>query len=364
MIKLNLSERILKNHEDFLEGKINYLPFSPLGQFTTLFPGLSRGEVTCFTGTPASSKTSFVKKLIIHDGIPYSIKNNKNFHIKYFGLEESSQQFLYSLLSYQGFVKHGLQYNIRDFEGIGRTIEKKDFQAIQDTETRVEKMLPFISYHTNTYNSYGIWKIVRDFAAKRGKFFLEGKQVDVINSNSSWDTYVPDDPEEFIVIVIDHLLLLRAQKDEKDQAEAMWNTIENLRAYAANKLNYSIVAIQHQNADSENQDSRKEGTILPTENGLARNRELSRSYLNIIGIANPNKANQGGVSQGIRVWDGHNLGIWNNYLRTVNILKSRFGESNVHDSFFFGGRTGWFQTIPPVGSPEYQEFLKKLKTFK
>lgn len=365
MINLNLSEKILKNHEDFVAGKINYLPFKPLGNFTTWMPGLMRGDVTCFTGTPASSKTSLVKKLIIHDGIEWATKENKNFHCIYVGLEEAKSQFLYSLLSYQGFVNYGLQYNIKDFESIGRTIDKNDIGKIGSTEKIVEKMLSYISYYTSTYNSYGIWRIVRDFAQTRGTFFYKEKPIHSFDENESWDHYVSKDPEEFVVVVIDHLLLTRHQKNEKDQAEAIWNTVEYLRSYAANKLNYSVVVIHHQNADSENQDSRREGQILPTENGLARNKEVARSYLNLIGIANPNKANQSGTTPVIRMWDNHNLGVFGNYLRAINILKSRYGESNVNDSVFFGGRTGWFQSLPPVGTKEYTEFLdKKLKTFK
>lgn len=364
MIQLNLTEKIKKNHEDFVQGKINYLPFKPLGKFTEWFPGLMREELTCFTGTPASSKTSLVKKLVIHDGIEWAYRNNKNFHVIYIGMEESKSQFLYSLLSYQGYVLEGLQYNIKDFEGIGRTIDIKDIPKIERVERRVEKMLPYITYYTNVYNSYGIWKAVRDFAAKRGKFYYNNQLVSSIDSNNSWDTYVPDDPDEFVVVVIDHLLLISKQDNEKDQTESIWNTIEYLRRYAANKLRYAVVPIQHQNADSENQESRREQTILPTENGLARNKEVARSYLNLIGIANPNKVNQSGTRPSISVWDGHNLGQFGNYLRTINIIKSRFSESSVYNSVFFGGRTGWFDTIPNVGTSEYSQFLSNIKNFK
>lgn len=365
MIQLNLTKKIQKNHEDFVAGKINYLPFKPLGKFTTWFPGLMREELTCFTGTPASSKTSLVKKLVIHDGIEWAVNNNKNLHILYMGMEESKSQFLYSLLSYQGYVLDGLQYNIKDFEGIGRTIDIKDIPKIERAEKRVEKMLPYISYHTSVYNSFGIWKTVRDFASKRGKFYMNGHLVQgAISGDNSWDSYVPDDPDEFIVVVVDHLLLLSPQKDEKDQSEAIWNTVEYLRRFAANKFRYAVVPIQHQNADSENQESRKDQTILPTENGLARNKEVARSYLNLIGIANPNKVNQSSTQPSIRIWDNHNLQIFGNYLRTINIIKSRFGESSVHDSVFNGGRTGWFQTIPDIGSQEYNTFIGNIKTFK
>ena len=365
MIQLNLTEKIQKNHEDFIAGKINYLPFESLGKFTEWFPGLMREELTCFTGTPASSKTSLVKKLVIHDGIKWAVQNNRNVHILYIGMEESRSQFLYSLMSYQGFIMHGLQYNIKDFLGIGRTIDINDIKKIKEVEDRVEKMLPFITYYDNVFNSYGIWKTVREFAAKRGTFYFHNVPVSgQVGADNSWDSYTPDDPDEFVVIVIDHLLLLSPQKDEKDQSEAIWNTVEYLRRFAANKLKYAIVPIQHQNADSENQESRKDQTILPTENGLARNKEVGRSYLNLIGIANPNKANQGGVRPIIGTWGGHDLNRFGNYLRTINIIKSRFGDSSVHDSVFFGGRTGWFETIPPVGTPEYAKFVEQIKTFK
>lgn len=357
-----LTQRIINNHNDFVSGKVNYLPFNELGKITEWYPGLMRGEITTFTGTPASSKTALVKRLIVHDGITWAINNKKNFHVMYIGLEESELQFRYSLMSYQGFIKYNLQYNIKDFESIGRTINIKDIEMIEKIEERADKMMGFITYVTNTKNSYGIWKKVRDFAMKRGKFFLDGKEVHEFNSSSSWDTYQPDDPEEFVVIVLDHLLLVEKQRDEKDQAEAMWNTIENLRDYACRKLNYAVVIIHHQNADSENQESRRERTILPTENGLAVNKGCARSYLNLIGIANPNKVNVAGVETNLRVWDGHDLTKFGDYLRTINILKSRYGEVNKHDSVFFGGRTGYFTSIPK--GDKYKEFVEKIKTFK
>jgi hypothetical protein len=358
---MSLSQRILKNHEDFIEGKINYLPFGNLGKLTEFFPGIMRGDITGVTGTPASSKTALVKHLILHQGIPWAIKNNKPLHVIYIGLEESPLQFDYSMLSYQCFIKHGLQYNIKDFESIGRTINKEDISKIDEVEKRVDKMKQYITYETNVYNSYGIWKTVREFASKRGKFYLKGQPINSF-AEDSWDEYKPDNPDEFVVVVLDHLLLVSVQKNEKDQSEAMWNTVENLRRYAAIKLNYSVVVIQHQNADSENQESRKDKTILPTENGLARNKEIGRSYLNLIGVSNPNKVNSAGTQPTLRIWDNHDLTKLGNYLRTLNVLKSRYGETNVHDSVFFAGRTGYFSSFP-VGE-EYNKFLNNLKNYK
>lgn len=365
MIQLNLTEQIQKNHEDFIAGKVNYLPFNSLGRFTEWMPGFMRGDVSGITGTPASSKTSLSKEILEHSAIPMAIMNNKNVKILRFGLEESKKQYEYSLLSYRGWKDSGLQYNIKDFLSIGRTIKIEDLPLLKKSEKKVEKMLEYIEYVDHIYNSVGIWFYVRNFAFHRGTFYNGTQKITAIKDLSlGWTHYVANDPEEFIIVVVDNLSYIVKNEGEENDHKAIWNTVEYLRKYAANKLNYCVVFLQHQDATSENQESRKEQTILPTEQGLAKNKEVRFAYLNLIGIANPNKVNAAGSQPTLRVWDGHNVQQFGNYLRTINILKSRFGESNCHTSVFFAGRTGLFKTIPVIGSPEYNTFIQNIKTFK
>jgi hypothetical protein len=226
-----------------------------------------RGDVTCITGTASSGKSSFSRRICEHSFIPWAIKNGRNVHIIRFGLEESKEQYEMSLLSYWFYQRYKKEYNIKDFLSIGRTIEESDIPLLRKTEELVGKMKKYISYETNDYNSFGIWKKVREFASKRGKFYKNGIQIDV--EKGGWDEYRPDDPDEFVVVIVDNLSYITTQENEKDRHQAIWNTVENLRKYAALKLNYIVVFLQHQDATSENQESRKTGTILPTENGLA-----------------------------------------------------------------------------------------------
>lgn len=356
-----LTGKIGKNHHNFVNGILNYVPFPDLGEFTEFFPGLMRGDVTCFTGTASVSKSALTRALLEHHVIPWAINNKKNLKIIRFGLEESKLQYDYSLLSNRIYKDHGIEYNIRDFECVGRTIKEEHLPLIKASEDKVNRMLKYVDYVDNTYNSFGFWKHVRNFAAGRGKFYKAGKEVSP--ENDGWDNYVPNDPDEFVIVMVDNLSYVQKQEKEADQREGIWNTVENLRKYAAIKLNYIVNFVQHQDATSENQDSRKDKTILPTENGLAINKSVSRAYLNLIGIANPNKANTAGVDYNIRNWDGHDLKAWNNYLRTLNILKSRWGMTNVHTNVFNAGRSGYFSKIPKTGTPEYTQFVKDLKNF-
>jgi hypothetical protein len=360
---MTLTEIVDQNRIRFEKGDYNYIPIMPLGQFTEWFPGFMKGDVTAITGTPASSKTAFSKLIVEHSSIPWAINEKKNLKILRFGLEESQKQYWFSLLSYRMWVDHKLEYNIKDFMGIGRAVKEQHIPLIKEAEAKVERMKKYIIYEDSTFNSFGIWKRIRTLAQERGTFYGPNNKP-LTSLENGWSYYKPNDPEEYVMVVTDNLSYIRKDSKEKDKAEAIWNTVEYQRDSAANKLDYSVLFLHHQYADTENQDNRREKTILPTESGLATNKEVSRAYLNLIGIANPNKANTAGVENAIRSWDGHSMKEWQNYLRTVNIIKGRYGEANCHTNLAFFGRSGFFEKIPELNSSAYKEFVANLKNFK
>lgn len=359
---ISLTEEIQQNRENFLLGNWNYVPINPLGKFSEWFPGTMRGDVSCLTGIASASKSALMRELVEHSAIPWAINSKKNLHIIKFGLEESKRQYEFALLSYRLFIKHKIEYNIKDFLAVGRTVKEEDLPKIKECEKDVERMMKYITYEDSTYNSFGIWKKVRTLAQSRGKFFKDKKEV--TNLDGGWDHYQPNDPNEFVIVVVDNLSYIDKQENEKDKHAGIWNTVENLRRFAAIKLNYIVWFVQHQDSSSDNQEARKDKTILPTMGGLAINKEVSRSYLNMIGVANPNIANNSGVEFNIRNWDGHDLKTWGNYLRTINIMKSRWGVTNVNTTVFNAGRCGYFSEMPILNTLEYKSFIDNLKNFK
>ena len=360
---MNLEKRILEIREATLQGRPNYVPFNDLGEFTKVYPGSLRGMVTCLTGTESSSKSAFSRWLLEHSAIPWAINNKKNLKIIRFGLEENTEQYEYSLLSYRLYQRFKVEYNLMDFNSMGRIIPEAHLPYLKQGEEDVNLMKKFVTYESTTFNSYGFWKKVRDFAAKRGKFLKQGKEVSP--EDDGWDQYLADDPDEFVIIVVDNLSYVTQQKGEADRREAVWNTVENLRRYAALKLNYIVYIVQHQDATSENQESRKEKSILPTAQGLSINKDLRNSYTGFLGIANPNKINQSGVDLNVRLWDGYDLKVFGSYLRTINILKSRFGMVGNHYTTFFAGRSSFFSSLDKPGTPQLRDFItNELPKFK
>ena len=357
---MTLTERIKKNTQDFKEGRINFLPFPKLGKFTDWFPGLMRGEVTCFTGTASSGKTSLVKWLIVFNGIKWAIKNNKKFHIIYFGLEESEQFFRYSLLSWILWEKFQIRYNVKDFECIGTCVDEKHFGMIEQAEKTLRKMLTYITYYDSIYNPTGMLKAVREYAFNNGTFYLDGNKIEAIELLSKgWNHYSSNDPDEFIVPVFDHLAILHSESG-KSEHQAIADCVENARAYAAKKFNYSPVFIQHQDNTTEGNENRRNQEVLCTMAGLAKNKEVNRSYLNLIGITNLNRTNEVGANTGIQNWDGIMIPRMGNHSRTINIIKNRYGTVGVNDTCFFDGKCCNFETLDKKDLTKYYERVKLL----
>ncbi len=358
--------KIKQNYQDFIDGIINYLPFPDLGEFTKAFPGLMRGETNCWTGTPASSKTSFLKFLLIHWGIKIARKLGLDYKIIWFHLEESDEQFEYSLLSNALYEKSNrrIRKNIRDFEFVGGSVGPEDFDLIEQADKRVSLMLEYIEHHENPYNTTGIYNKIRAFARKRGKFFLNGRQLtdEEVNANSRWDKYVPDNPKEFIVIVLDHILLVNKESNQANVHEAIWDTVEKLRSMCAKQFNYCVNIVQHQDNVSENQESRKNMEVLPTLQGLGKNKEVNRSYLNVIGITDLNRTNANGTgSTGVQIWDGGvSVPKMGRFMRVVNIMKNRYGTVDVRESLFSDGKVAHFELLDRKKLDSFYTRVKQL----
>lgn len=360
---MSLSQRIKQNAEEFLSGKINYLPFPALGEFTKNFPGIMRSDVSAFIGLPADGKTSLWKKLIVHGGVEWAYKNKKNFHILAFLVEENKSQWDFSLLSHVLWKKFKLRYNIKDFLAIGKCIDLQHLPQIAEAEKRVNLINSYVTCYDNILNSYGIYKTVRDFAWSRGKFY----HGDTLITNSSmlkdggWTRYIPDDPEEFIVIAVDHLLQLRPQQNQKDISQAIGDLVEDLRAYAAKHFGYSVVFIQHTASATESSDNRQRQEVIPTITSLARNSEVGRSYLNVFSVTNINRTNAVGPGNtGIQNWEGINVPKLGNHMRVVGIIKSRYSDANINFPLWFDGKVGEFE---PIDKTKLNTFYDRTKLY-
>ena len=358
-----LTNKIRQTHKAHKEGKINYLPLSrEFGKLADWFPGIVKGDIVGITGTPSSGKTAIVKKITVHDAVAWAIKFKKNLRVLYFGLEESDEEFDYSLLSYQVYRKYALRYNIRDFMCIGREVRESDFPKLDECEKNVEIIKQYVTFISDTYNTTGIIKRIREEAAKRGKFYNRDNQL-VTDVQGAFLRYEPDDPDEFVLVVIDHVLDMIVEDKEKDLSESINNIVHRAKNTVCKKLQYAVVIVQHQDNSVDNFERRQKGDILCSIPNLARNKEIGRQYKNLIGVNNLNSMNTVQGKPNIGEWDGYKIVPYGPFTRCFNVIKNRFGIKDVNCLGYFDGRTGHINTLPPAGSEEERQLLTTINNY-
>lgn len=326
--------KIRENRAKYLAGEIKVIPCT-IERFNKKFHGLRKGDYIGITGGTSSGKTTFAKKIAVFDSIEHAIEKNWDLKILYFGLEESQEEFEYSVKSYLLRKLYNLRYNILDFEYITGDLKDEDLDKIDELEPLFQQWMSYIVYIDSVYNPYGIYNTIKQFAETRGKF------VTVKPQHSHWDTYVPNSPEEFIIVIVDHIGLVTPEEKHNNNVHAAMKDMSfYLRQYISKKFNYTAISVHQQMAENENIEHVQANKWMPTLQGFGDNKLVGRDYLTVIGIGNPKR-------YGVKSFGGYNgLPDYDGFLRFVVVLKQRYGECDDIMGILFDGKCNWIREAP------------------
>lgn len=299
-MKLNFDQRLIEIKEARqrkLKGDFNSIPFGvkPLDVF---YPGLVKGSYYCITANSGAGKTQTGKWLLAQQ--PYQFIKRKNPNTKYkmiwFALEEDRSQFVDSLL-----LNH-MHREIGSFSSMNNINAYGEFDVLTDEQLRFlesdvsrdyyeayTKMVDIVDYN-NDWRF--IIKYIYRYAMKNGRFMKDGEKVNVtlkdVNNmleGIDFDSYIPNDPEEYLVIVIDHISLISGESRLYDSMAKLSNA---LRVTVSKLFKYIPVVIQQQAKEQgANIERFKFGRMLPDANNLADNKALQNDYLEILGVFQP-----------------------------------------------------------------------------
>lgn len=349
---------IVKNRDKVLSGGVTCIPFIDFERFSEYAPGVIKGNLDCVTGNTSAGKTTLAKKMYVWGPVEFAIKHKLDLKILYFALEESENQFDYTLLSYLIYRRFKIRVNIVDFESYKKPFEHADkIQAVQE-EFKLWKS--YIEVISNTYNTFGIYKYVRNFARERGTFYMDNVPLsnESLVKGDMWSSYIPNNPEEHIIVVCDHVGELHFDDKEGTLTNAIENWTKYALHYAAKVFNYTVLSIHQQAGETEDLDHIKSKRMKPSLQGLGDNKKVGRSYLNCYGIFIPARYD-------LQDYGGYNLNELGAYFRPVNILKQRYGIVGKEIPTYFDGCTGIIKSMPKLEDRvTMQKVYKLIETFK
>ncbi len=202
---------------------------------------------------------------------------------------------------------------------------------------------------------------MKDYNERKGHWTF--KEVLIDNEmRKVKDVFIPDDPELYIMCIIDHISLLHTEKQDGQMLSlhatmGLWSSRYALEL--RDKYNNIIVVIQQQAAESEKkQFTFKGGSIdeklLPSLAGLGDNKLTARDADNIFGLFAPDRYQ-------IEECEGYDITKLQDHFRLLLKLKGRDGESNIRTPLYFDGACNIFKELPTPNDPEIHAVYERVR---
>lgn len=336
-------------------GLINTVP-SPFLRFSNDFIGFEPSTYYVVTSYTKGGKSQFVSFLLF-ESLLYCYYNEKNTQVSlkvlYFPLEETPTRITIRMYSW---LLNRL-FGIRVSPSVLRSVSKEHPLTEEVLEKLKDPVFQDIAHYIMDHivfsaerNPTGIWKFCKKYAESHGKTLMKksGFKVDGVEKEVK-DKYVPDNPNEYVMVLIDTINLIDSEKDASRLMMTKKQAIDKMSEYLAmdlrNFYGYSPIVIQQQNVENESIDSVKMGRTRPSIAGLGDSKYTGRDCNIALGIFSPFKfgldtylADSTGIQYDIRK-------LKDNF-RTLEVLINRDGSTGGIIGLYFDGATTTWKELP------------------
>ena len=297
MSEISLYDKTLHEIEDkrqrIIDGGVNCIP-SPFKRFSNDFCGIEQDTYYCVTSFTKGGKSQIVSYMFIFQAVIYSYfaKEQIDFKILYFPLEETKERIMQRFMSWLLFKKsHGaLRVSPKELRSTTQALDEDVIDRLRQFD--MQDILTYFEEHvifpTEAPNPTGIYKYCKQYAEEHGtvhKRTVKMKdELGQLQDVEVFESYEQDNPNEYRMIIIDTINLIDTERNL-----TLKQSIDKLSEYCAkylrNRYHYSPIIIQQQAFESEGNDAFKLGRVRPSVAGLGDSKYVSRDkqliYTNI-----------------------------------------------------------------------------------
>jgi hypothetical protein len=375
-------KKLKENKENLESGKPNCIPFEWFPKLRKVLPGIIKGTNWLITASSGVGKTQFTKHTFVYKPIKW-VKDNPlsgiSIKILYFALEESKHEFMLSMICNRLYDKYQIQIDTLELQSMYETSISDDLLAkVEECEEYFSDLEKYVDIIDSISNPTGIYKYVRQYSIENGTHFYYNFKTDKEKKNckpyddavkekdfhDSWgySHYVPNNPDEYVEVIIDHFSLLQPEAGADTLHLAMTRMSADYgRKQITKHWNYIFINVQQQAAETEKAEFTKMGGKIeekfkPSLANLADNKLTQRDVHVAIGLFAPARYN-------IYSYQGYNIQRMADNFRSIEILKNRIGSGYVEDALYFDGRVNEFRELPStMQEHDYQYVEQKRKS--
>lgn len=296
-----------------------------------------------FTVTHNTGKTAYVHNAYILQPFDYlqSVKNsNMKMKVILFSMERSKIYTLTKWLSRKIFLSEGILIPIPKLLGWWDVkLTKNEHDLVLQFEDYINELSEFVDIIEGANNPTGIYRYVKNYAEKNGKF-------EKINEFST--VYIPNESNELVVPIIDHYGLTKPEKG-MSKKEAI-DKVSEYCQYFRDVLGYSPVGVSQINRDLSSFMTKNITSFEPTLDHIKESGRPAEDSDVVISLFQPSRYKTEDTSYRINKFIDSSTG--GDYFRSLKILKNSYGEADVRCGMGFMGATGIFTELPKAKDME------------
>lgn len=292
-------EKIKKNRDNVLNNKVNCIPFESLPRFSSYLPGIIQGTNWIISASSGIGKSQLSKFLFINE--PYRwIKKNPNsgitFKVFYFALEESKEEFMFTVISNQLYSQYGIEIDVLQlqsyFSNKNKQLSDDVIAKIESLREYFEDLEKYVTVIDSINNPTGIYRYIKNYSNENGTHYYYNFKTDKDKTNTitkerydelkdknfwAYSHYIPNNPNEYVICIVDHISLLSTEAGAETLHKAMSRlSAEYGRKNITKHFNYVFVMVQQQEAAKEKKQWTNSGDQIddkmePSLDGLGDN---------------------------------------------------------------------------------------------
>lgn len=322
-----ITELLLKEITDGRNGT-NQGFSTGLTKLDDIIDGVTKNTSTLIFSTSGSGKTTFVLYSYIYRPLMESLEDDK-FKVIYFSMEMNAELLLAKLLSIYIWETYKKQLSLKELLSRKKNyiLSEEDYNLVLNSVDWLNKIEKKLIIYDKPVNAEIVYSFVMKHLEKDGQFY----------ETEHSKKYTPKNKEQIVLVVLDHLSLCRPSKGRnlKEEIDLISSYLVTLR----NISGISPVLIMQTNRSQSSMDRRKEGMTSLSLNDTKDSGGPVQDSEIVLSINNP-------FRDKLASYRGYDLKKLKSNFRSIEVLKSRYGEANIEVGCAFYGKIGIFKELP------------------
>ena len=303
---------------------------------------------TLIFGVSGSGKSALALYSYIYR--PLKDYPQKNIKLCYFSLELSAELLLAKLLCLYIYEEYGKIIPYTDLMSWNTILSDEDYNCVIQARTLLDSINSKLIIYDSALTSNFFYSKVKGLLEENGQF--------IPSADGRRTIYQKNDPEQIIIVVVDHLNLTtpiegRSKKEEID-------TISKYAVRLRNKCDVSFFMLMQENRNSASMDRRKAELTECSSEDIADTSAPFQDCEVCIGVYYPLKFKLKNHKEFPIIVDDRNSqfeGLRDRY-RSLQLIKNRQGKSEKAIAVNFFGEIGWWIQFPKADSiKNFEKYL-------